>query len=234
MNLFHDKSTAEFIPPAASECSKTPGHHYGFWEATVLCTGSASGAGQVSPGAFSPSGSSSTISVSLATASKFWVSYLSLLLIIAIDHKTELEAIFFPSLLHIPLGLFEEWLLPANSCIEFPRSSWFAHPSPSLHVLVNTEFLFLLWWGIGLQYRGLFSGLPGFFTLQKLVESEQRFVQPEPSSSPWKREAASIPAWKLGAASVWLKAPSSRRSISNWNTGFDGKGHYSSSSHLQR
>lgn len=43
-----------FIPPAASECFKTPGHHYGFWEATVLCTGSASGAGRVSPGAFSP------------------------------------------------------------------------------------------------------------------------------------------------------------------------------------
>lgn len=124
-------------------------------------------------GPFLPSGCSSTISVSLATASKFWVSYLSLLLIIAIDHKTELEAIFFPSLLHIPLGLFEEWLLPANSCIEFPRSSWFAHPSPSLHVLMNTEFLFLLWWGIGLQYRGFFSGLSGFLLCTNLLKASR-------------------------------------------------------------
>lgn len=46
-------------------------------------------------GPFLPSGCSSTISVLLATASKFRVSYLSLLLLIAIDHKTELEAIFF-------------------------------------------------------------------------------------------------------------------------------------------
>lgn len=41
-----------FIPPAASECFKTPGHHDGFWEATVVCTSSATRAGWFPPEAF--------------------------------------------------------------------------------------------------------------------------------------------------------------------------------------
>lgn len=44
-------------------------------------------------------------------------------------------------------------------------------------MLMNTEFLFLLWWGIGLQYRGFFSGFPEVFTVYQVIESEQRFVQ---------------------------------------------------------